>query len=101
MKALILLLTTTFLISSEFDLRKLTWGMSMDEVSKAETLKMDSKIGGKLKYTAVIDNIEFTLLYTFMEEHLYKAVYMCKETYLNKNDFITDYNTLKGKLEKK
>lgn len=101
MKALVLLLTTTFLISSEFDLRKLNWGMTMDEVSKAETLKLDSKIGGQLKYTAVIDNIDFTLLYTFKEERLYKAVYTCKETYLNGNDYIADYNTLKGKLEKK
>ena len=101
MKALVLLLTTTFFLTSEFDLRKLKWGMTIDEVLESETLKVDAKVGGQLKYSAVIDNIDFTLLYTFKDGRLYKAVYTCKETYVNKNDYITDFNNLKGKLEKK
>lgn len=83
------------------DFRQLKWGMTISEVAKAETLKLEMKIGGKLKYSHNLTGIDFTLIYEFKEERFYKAIYTSKEIYLDKNDYIKDYNSLKGLLIKK
>lgn len=97
----LLFLVIPLLMSNDSDIRQLKWGMTMAEVKKAETLKLELDLGSKLKYTAQLGGQNYELLYEFKESKLYKATYTSKENYPDKNGYITDFKNLKKLLSQK
>ncbi len=83
------------------DFRELDWGMTINEVKQAETLQLKSQIGSQLRYTKSLNGINCSLIYYFTQGRLSKAVYSSKESYLDYNDYIKDYQALKNILVKK
>ena len=87
------------------DFRQVRWGMSPEEVKAAETRARPAGCQGGdnpsiavLCYIAPLNGIDYDLFYTFMDGKLARAVYYSRQEYQNKNNYVNDYETLKGEL---
>lgn len=87
--------------ASEYDVRKVKWGMSMAEVKSSESLPISYQTKESLQYKTSILNKDVTLVYQFVGGKLSSAYYISDELHTNKNDFITDYEDFKKTLTKK
>lgn len=89
----------------KFDFRKANWGMSVEQVKASEDKKPDFEgdiaSGFILSYEVQIDSKDYYCVYFFLEDKLYNTGYAFSENHTNKNDYIQDYDGLKGLLIKK
>jgi hypothetical protein len=88
-------------ICSEFDFRKVKWGMSIDQVMASESLEVIVKKPEFLGYQTLIAGKKTLLIYFFIQNKLFKARYAIREKHSNKNDYIADYKELHKILTKK
>ena len=94
-----ILLCNSFLFSDDF--RKANWGMKMSEVKKTEAGKILQETEDVLAYEATLAGFKTLVIYIFAGDQLTRAKYSIIEEHSNKNDFITDYSSLKDLLTKK
>jgi len=97
---ILLFLSVGVLAEKQADFRNTHWGMTKDEVTNIEgTTYVSQK--DTLCYRGTVNNKECAILYTFYFGKLYLAGYLFFQTYNNPNDYIDDYNKLKGLLTQK
>ncbi len=87
--------------SSAVDFRKTTWGMSKSQVKATEAGVPNSEDESVLMYSSRISGMNALVIYIFAENKLVRAKYLFTEEHSNRNDYITDYNSLKEALGKK
>jgi len=87
------------------DFRQVRWGMTPEEVEKAETRAKRLFAAGderspfsSLSYEARIAGKAFSLEYLFLNGKLNGAVLAGLGNYVNKNNYVADYETLKKML---
>ena len=97
---MLLLGTTGVFAEGQHDFRKTDWGMTKDEVIKAEGDNY-SVDGDNIYYLGTVDNKECFIIYMFKDGLLNSAVYAFIHLRSNQNDYIDDYNVLKALLNKK
>ena len=85
----------------EYDFRKVTWGMSIDQVKGAEQDAPAAEQGGYIGYDTTISGLSCALMYYFTTGRLTRAVYLVTASHSNKNDYIRDFDNLKELLTKK
>jgi hypothetical protein len=83
------------------DFRGLNWGASLAQVKKTEKAEFFSESADRLMYTGTIAGISVDIWYFFLNGRLVKAIYNSQESHVNKNDFISDFQSVKGLLQKK
>jgi len=86
---------------SDNGFRTSNWGASISEVKSNEKLAVIDESSSLLAYKTTISGIETIIGYLFTEGKLTTGRYLVTEEHSNKNDYISDYNTLKDLLEKK
>lgn len=78
------------------DFRNVTWGMSKDEVKMNEIEMLSYDGNDDLSYSNVLINgLNTTILYSFINDQLCVAGYIFEENYINQNNYIVDYDDLK------
>jgi hypothetical protein len=82
-------------------IRNANWGWSKDSVKKYESLKLISESKDNLMYSGTLDSKKFVIQYRFTKNKLTQVYYIYDETHVNKNNYITSYNGLKGILTRK
>jgi hypothetical protein len=96
------LLTTLIVISQqETNFRKSTWGMNISQVKMVETSELIQEKENSLAYNSILADFEVLVGYIFAGNKLTRGKYILMEKHSNNNDYISDYNTLKGLLTKK
>lgn len=85
----------------DFNFRKTTWGMSVQQVLKSEPLETAHSEKNVLGYKVKVLDKDVYLGYIFIDNKLVRARYILAEEHSNKNDFINDYDTFKKILIKK
>jgi hypothetical protein len=89
-------------IEEGFDFRKTNWGMSMEEVSKAETATpYGDPSDDVLMFLGNISELDCVIVYFFTNDLLTGGRYFFTEEHSNKNDYISDYENMKELLSKK
>ena len=86
---------------TEKDFRNVRWGMSIEEVKKAETSKMVDESDTILIYESSLAGLDVYVGYVFTSGILVRGKYISVEKHSNRNDYINDYNSLKDLLTKK
>lgn len=85
-----------------FDFRKTNWGMSKEDVEASETFdKYGDKSDGFLMYKGSVSELECVVIYFFTNNMLTGGRYFFTEEHSNKNDFLSDYSSMKELLTKK
>ena len=85
-----------------FDLRKVRFGMTKEEVSKRESKKnLIFSEGTGLGYKEKLFALDTTLFYMFHNDKLWRAAYLLEEEHLNKNLYVNDYNEIVSQLKEK
>lgn len=87
--------------TKEFDFRKAKWGMTENEVRASETGKFYTDIVNGFVYEDRIADMNAFVFYMFGSNKLAMASYMIDKEHSNKNDYISDFKTLKNLLIKK
>lgn len=88
--------------AKESDFRNARWGMTKTEVKQLENSILRFENDNSLFYNGVrIKYLEFELLYRFTNNKLTSAYYSSITEHTNKNDYISDYKTLKTLLTQK
>src|ERR1035437_5720723 len=88
---------------SQYDVRKVNWGMSKQQVEKSEKYlkKLKNEDEESLTYKTTLLNKEVYLDYSFKENKLRSVFYYFERNHTNHNDYIDDYIDLKEALIKK
>jgi hypothetical protein len=86
---------------SDFDFRRVNWGMTPDEVLKAEATAPDVRDHKRLQFKTRILDREVMLSYFFAEEKLVAAEYQLYEVYLRTESYRKTYNAFKTALTTK
>ena len=81
--------------------RKTTWGMTKEQVRRTEKGKVAKEESDMLVYEGSVLNLNCLILYLFTEGKLVRAKYGITEKHTNKNDYISDFGSLKKSLTKK
>jgi len=84
-----------------YDFRKTNWGMTKAQVKKTEKSKLVNEDENLLVYQGTVSGLDCLIVYIFAEGKLVRAKYIFTKTHSNKNDYISDFNTLKEVLTKK
>lgn len=88
--------------TKDADFRNVTWGMTMNEVKRSETLSVQEEDDAVLAYEETVAGLDAYLLYGFDDDgKLYNAYYSFVEKHSNDNLYISDYNNLVDKLTEK
>src|SRR3990167_7456377 len=81
--------------AEQYNFRKTRWGMSIEEVKKAEiekpSVEGDGKSGHILGYKNTIDGKDVMVGYTFMNSRLVQSSYSFKNQHTNTNLYIDDF----------
>lgn len=85
----------------KYNFRKTTWGMTKEQVKKTEKGKVEIEKDNSLIYSGKVGGLECGIGYVFAEGKLVRTRYLIIEKHTNKNDYITDYKSLKEILTKK
>ncbi len=86
---------------SGYDLRRVRWGMTIDQVRKAEKAKQVYRDTHRLVYTSKVLGRRMVIEYHFARNQLYQATYRLAEEYLLENNYVRDYTEFKEILWKK
>lgn len=87
--------------SQQTDFRKAHWKMSIDSVKLSETKKPVYEVQSALAYTDKVAGKDAFILYIFSNNKLSGASYAFKEKYSNENQYISDFEEIKGILTEK
>jgi len=93
------LITATGVQSAE--MRNVDWGMTMEEVKEAESVKPELEKGNMLGFVDQLDDKQIFVIYYFTEGKLGKGVIRFNNKRVNKNGYIRDFNTVGDLLKKK
>ena len=92
----------------DYDFRKTKWGMNHEEIMQSEenvsTYLKDYRTESEFVFQGNASGIPCYILYEFAEGKLTNSAYyfnISDKSYNNKNEHISDYSKLKGKLIKK
>jgi hypothetical protein len=96
---ILILVTSGFIYGQDF--RKSNWGMNKAQVKKTETSEILKETDDVLAYKSELAGYQSYVIYIFAGDKLTRAKYSIIEEHSNKNDYISDYNTLKSLLQKK
>ena len=90
---------------AESDFRQVSWGMTPEEVEQAETrakklyaVSDEQSPFSSLVYDANIAGKAFSLEYIFLNGKLNRAILVGQGNYVNKNNHVSEYETLKKML---
>jgi len=97
---LISLMLTNLLLSGQ-DFRNAKWGSTMSQVKSTESGKLIKETSEYIIYQTKLTDFDVYAIYIFAGNKLVRAKYSLLESHTNKNDYISDYNTLKSLLTKK
>lgn len=86
---------------SKTSFRKTRWGMSRDQVKHAETAKLLKESGDRFFYDVRVGGLEAFLIYEFIKDKLVAAKYTFYEKHSNRNNYLTDYSSIKKILKNK
>jgi hypothetical protein len=92
--ALMLLGTVAF----SQDIRKVSWGMTMDQVKAVESNKPAKQDKASIYYADKAAGFDCIIQYLFSSKGLVGAAYMFIIDHTNKNDFIIDYEEVRDLL---
>lgn len=82
--------------------RKVKWGMSKQDVKSRETGTVTSESDNVIIYEGIsVAGLNTYVGYVFVEDKLYRGVYMFNENYVNDDRYLTDYSSLKEILTSK
>jgi hypothetical protein len=86
---------------TEKGFRSCEWGVNSSFVKNKEDLEIISNNKSSIIYKTSISGLNVLAGYLFTEDRLTTGRYIITESHSNKNDFISDYNSLKELLDKK
>lgn len=98
------LLILSFFIATNVeaqDVRNLKWGWNQSQVKVAEKFKLIQQKQDQLSYEGSISGKKYLVLYTFINNQLVSAFMLFQEKYINKNNYIVEYEGLKERLTAK
>jgi hypothetical protein len=78
--------------------RNTKWGMTQDEVIKAENITPVNRDDQAVVFESRVANKDVYIIYIFVDAGLCRAKYVLNERHSNKNDYILDYADLKAIL---
>jgi hypothetical protein len=81
-----------------FDVRKVRWGMTREEVKKSENLQFLSDKKDVVEYKFMLFGIKSRILYKFQDNKLARAEYVIEQDDVNPSRFYDDFKALKGFL---
>ena len=91
-------LSTASAQDSNFDFRKTKWGMTISQVKAIESIKPSAVTKDKSKtlliYKDTIAGLSCKVVYIFSQNKLIRSKYMVTKEHTNKNDYLSDYNSL-------
>ena len=90
-----------FTIAEDFTFRKTKWGMSKEQVKASESINLGREDADSLAYETSIIGKSVILLYYFVDNQLFKAIYWLDEKHINSNLYLKDYDQFKNLLIKK
>ena len=85
----------------KFDFRKTKWGMSIEHVMYSEGVKARLEVKDALVYEAEVLGMNCLIFYEFIGNILASGNYFFVEEYSNRNDYISDYDSVKNTLREK
>ena len=98
-------LSTASAQDSNFDFRKTKWGMTISQVKAIESIKPSAVTKDKSKtlliYKDTIAGLSCKVVYIFSQNKLIRSKYMVTKEHTNKNDYLSDYNSLSSALTEK
>lgn len=83
------------------DFRKVSWGMSKQQVRTIETASLFDEAEDILVYTSNIAGLQCQIIFIFAFDQLVRAKYSVIEQHSHKNIYIDDYDRLKSLLVEK
>lgn len=83
------------------DFRGASWGMTKEEVKQDENLDLIQEDEKNLVYVTAIGGIDCLLIYNFVDDRLYNAMYWMIDEHAIDNGHIDDYRKLKNMLMQK
>ncbi len=78
--------------------RNSCWGMTRKRVKQAETSELYYEEDQYLLYRGKIAELDCCIVYRLVEDRLVRARYVITEEHSNRNDYISDYETIKEAL---
>jgi hypothetical protein len=84
--------------SEKTGFRKVTWGMTKHEVMATEPGSPAADTPELLGYSGKVAEFPVMILYRFSDDRLVGGGYSFQQEYINKNSYITDYESLKSTL---
>lgn len=78
--------------------RNTCWGMTRKRVKKAETNELFHEEDHYLLYRGKIADLDCCIIYGLVEDRLVRARYVITEEHPNRNDYISDHETIKEAL---
>ncbi len=100
----IILISICFRVESQDitpDIRKVVWGMSKAEVKNAEELEVAYETEDLLGYESSVGGLDAYLYFGFVENKLYRLVYVFQEKHSNRNMYVDDFQKLSNALYEK
>lgn len=97
----VVLALISFTTFAQTDFRKAKWGMSKLQIKKIESAELVAEAEDVILYSSKLASLETDVGYSFVGGKLIVGSYRLTEKHTNKNDYIRDYETLKGLLTKK
>ena len=89
------------LSNTEFDVRKVNWGMNQAQIRETETLELIIDEADTVAYEGKLNNNACLIVYRFYNNKLSSMDYIFKHTYSDDARFVNDFETLKDSLIKK
>lgn len=86
---------------TDFNVRKVNWGMSQEEVKKTEILELFIEDEATVAYKGKLNNNPCLIVYRFHNQVLVSMDYIFEHTYSDDARFVNDFEDLKDSLTKK
>jgi len=98
----ILVISNLILFAEEtkYDFRETNWGMSKEQVKAMEKGEIVLETEREVDFMVPDFDDNFKCGYLFLEDKLYRSLYLFIGEHTNKNDYINDYERLKETLTK-
>jgi hypothetical protein len=104
MKAFIVIVVFTALavpLAAQHNFRDVKWGMSAEQVRRAEKAKLNSLRGGDLLYEIELFDTRCLIAYSFVDGKLFRAGYVTDEYYMNDALYFETYEKFKNAVAQK
>lgn len=101
-----LLISVCFSANSQ-DFRKASWGDSWAKVKASESTADWSEPDGDMDniyyrfFMSEVGSLEAFVTYYFIQDSFVMALYLFMEEHINKNDYVDDFDHIKGNIEAK